>query len=168
MWWIAHICRTGHSFVKRALKQTGALLAGEMSGHIFFNDRWYGFDDAFYAGARLLEILSRSKYKPSKTFDQLPHAVSTPEINMHFEQEDQQHEFMRQFSAVAQFDDAEVSTIDGFRVEFDYGWGLVRASNTTPCLVLRFESDSRSGLEQIQLLFRQQLLKVTPELKIPF
>ncbi len=165
---VARMCRTGHSFVKGALKQTGALLAGEMSGHIFFNDRWFGFDDALYAGARLLEVLSRSVGKCSELFDQLPQAVSTPELNIDFEHEDAQHDFMRRLSAQARFDGAETSEIDGLRVEFEHGWGLVRASNTTPCLVLRFESDSRSGLERLQSAFREQLLKVDPALKIPF
>ena len=165
---VARMCRTGHSFVKAELKRTGALLAGEMSGHIFFNDRWFGFDDALYAGARLLELLSRGKDKCSEIFARLPRAVSTPELNVHFEREDEQHEFMRRLKDEAQFDDAEISTIDGLRVEFDHGWGLVRASNTTPCLVLRFESDSRAGLEWLQSKFRKQLLKVDPCLKIPF
>ncbi len=165
---VAQMCRTGHSFVKGALKRTGALLAGEMSGHIFFNDRWFGFDDALYAGARLLELLSRSPDRCSEIFARLPQAVSTPELNVHFAREDEQHEFMRRLEAGARFGDAEVSTIDGLRVEFDHGWGLVRASNTTPCLVLRFESDSRSGLERLQSAFREQLLKVDPSLELPF
>ncbi len=165
---VARMCRTGHSFVKGAMKETGALLAGEMSGHIFFNDRWFGFDDALYAGARLLEILSREASKCSEIFDRLPRAVATPELNVHFEHEEEQHEFMRRFAAEARFNGAEISTIDGLRVEFDHGWGLVRASNTTPCLVLRFESGDQAGLERLQSAFREQLLKVDPELKVPF
>ena len=165
---VARMCRTGHSFVKSALSRTGALLAGEMSGHIFFSDRWFGFDDALYAGARLLELLSRSPDSSSKVFARLPQAVSTPELNVHFDREGAQHEFMHRFKDEAQFGDAEINTIDGLRVEFDHGWGLVRASNTTPCLVLRFESDSRAGLERIQSAFREQLLKVEPLLETPF
>ncbi len=165
---VALMCRTGHSFVKGAMERTGALLAGEMSGHIFFNDRWFGFDDALYAGARLLEVLARSRDKCGAIFDRLPPAVSTPELHVHFEHEGEQHEFMRRLSARAKFDAAEISRIDGLRVEFDNGWGLVRASNTTPCLVLRFESDSRPGLERLQSAFREQLLKVNPELEMPF
>ena len=165
---VAHMCRTGHSFVKKALKETGALLAGEMSGHIFFSDRWFGFDDALYAGARLLEVLSRTEEKCSALFAKLPRSVSTPELNVPFEREDQQHEFMRRFLAEAQFGEARISDIDGLRVEREDGWGLVRASNTTPCLVLRFESDSQGGLEALQAVFREQLLRVDPALEIPF
>ena len=165
---VAYMCRTGHSFVKQALKETGALLAGEMSGHIFFSDRWFGFDDALYAGARLLEILSRTEEKCSEVFAKLPQSVSTPELNVPFEREDQQHEFMHRFLARARFGEAIISRIDGLRVERDDGWGLVRASNTTPCLVLRFESDSRRGLEDLQATFREQLLQVDPTLEIPF
>ena len=165
---VARICRTGHSFVKAALRETGALLAGEMSGHIFFKDRWSGFDDALYAAARLLEILSRTPDKCSEICDRLPQAVSTPELNVHFESEGEQHEFMQRFSAQAQFAGGDINTIDGLRVEFDHGWGLVRASNTTPCLVLRFESDSPAGLERLQSVFREQLLKTDQTLKLPF
>lgn len=165
---VARMCRTGHSFVKQALKETGALLAGEMSGHLFFSDRWFGFDDALYAGARLLEVLSRTEEKCSALFAKLPRSVSTPELNVPFEREDQQHEFMRRFLAEAQFGEARISEIDGLRVEREDGWGLVRASNTTPCLVLRFESDSQGGLEALQAVFREQLLRVDPALEIPF
>ena len=165
---VAHMCRTGHSFVKQALKDTGALLAGEMSGHLFFNDRWFGFDDALYAGARMLEVLSRAPGQCRELFAKLPRSVSTPELNVHFEREGQQHEFMRRFSSQAQFGEAKISDIDGLRVERDEGWGLVRASNTTPCLVLRFESDDHTGLEALQEAFREQLLRVDPSLEIPF
>ena len=165
---VARMCRTGHSFVKGTLRETGALLAGEMSGHIFFNDRWPGFDDALYAGARLLAVLARDPDRSSAIFDRLPQSVSTPELNVHFEREGSQHEFMRRFAVEARFGDAEVNRLDGLRVEFDDGWGLVRASNTTPSLVLRFESDSCAGLRKLQSLFRAQLLKVDAGLDVPF
>ena len=165
---VAHMCRTGHSFVKGALRDTGALLAGEMSGHLFFNDRWFGFDDALYAAARLLEILSRQTRRCSEVFAQLPQTVSTPELNVYFAEEGQQHQFMRRFASTAQFAAAEINRLDGLRVEFDDGWGLVRASNTTPCLVIRFEADSRDRLERLQSAFRKQLLNTEPTLKLPF
>ena len=164
----ALMCRTGHSFVKSALQETGALLAGEMSGHVFFKDRWFGFDDALYAAARLLEIISREAIPCSSLFDKLPAAVSTPEINVHFEREDAQHEFMRRFVDSADFGAARISKVDGVRAELDYGWGLVRASNTTPCLVIRFEADSKTELKRLQSLFRNELLKVEPSLPVPF
>ena len=163
-----HMSRTGHSFMKAALKETGAILAGEMSGHFFFNDRWHGFDDGIYAAARILEILARSNQPCHALFDALPAAVSTPEINIHFAQENAQHEFMQRFVSSAQFDDAEVITIDGLRAEFAHGWGLVRASNTTPSLVIRFEADDETELKRLQNLFHQQLLNTEPSLEIPF
>lgn len=150
----AIMCRTGHSFVKAKIKETGALLAGEMSGHLFFNDRWYGCDDGVYAGARLLEILSQVE-NPSELLNALPNCVSTPEINIDVEAEGRQHQIISELQANAKFDDAtEVITIDGLRVEYSDGFGLVRASNTTPVLVLRFEADSASALKRIQDQFR--------------
>ena len=160
--------KTGHSFIKAKMKETGALLAGEMSGHIFFKERWYGFDDGLYAGARLLEILSREDPPVSAVFARLPDAVSTPELNVHFEADGAQHEFMRAFAERARFEGAEVSRIDGIRADFPDGWGLVRASNTTPSLVIRFEADSRAALERIQAQFREQMHAVRPDLELPF
>ena len=165
----AQMCRTGHSFVKSAVKETGAPLAGEMSGHIFFNDRWPGFDDALYAAARLMEALAREPGSTAELFERLPDAVSTPEMNIAFERENMQHEFMERFTRGAQFDDAaEVITVDGMRVEFDDGWGLVRASNTTASLVMRFEADDEVALDRIQERFRRELLKTESELSLPF
>lgn len=160
--------KTGHSFIKAKMKETGALLAGEMSGHIFFQERWYGFDDGLYAGARLLEILSRENRPASAVFGELPDAVSTPELNVHFEADGAQHEFMRRFAERARFEGAEVSRIDGIRADFPDGWGLVRASNTTPSLVIRFEADSQSALERIQARFREQMRAVDPTIELPF
>lgn len=151
------MCRTGHSFVKAKIKETGALLAGEMSGHLFFNDRWYGCDDGIYAGARLLEILSQVD-NPSELLNALPNCVSTPEINLDVDGEGQQHKIIDKLQKTAKFDGAdEVITIDGLRVEYPDGFGLVRASNTTPVLVLRFEADSTSALKRIQDQFRNIL-----------
>ncbi len=160
--------KTGHSFIKAKMKETGALLAGEMSGHIFFKERWYGFDDGLYAGARLLEILSKADRPVSAVFGALPEAVSTPELNVHFEADGAQHAFMRAFAEKARFEGAEVSRIDGIRADFPDGWGLVRASNTTPSLVIRFEADSEAALKRIQEQFRAQMLAVRPDLDLPF
>ncbi len=163
-----YISRTGHSFIKAALKETGAIFAGEMSGHLFFNDRWFGFDDGVYAAARFLELLSRQDKPCSALCDTLPQSMHTPEINIHFAQENAQHEFMQRFISAASFSNAKINLTDGLRAEFEHGWGLIRASNTTPCLVIRFEANSKTELEQVQSLFRAELLKVKPTLNIPF
>jgi phosphomannomutase/phosphoglucomutase len=160
--------KTGHSLIKAKMKETGALLAGEMSGHIFFKERWYGFDDGLYAGARLLEILSKDPRPSSEIFAALPNAISTPEIIVDLGEDGAQHAFMRKLVERADFSDANVSDIDGLRVDYPCGWGLVRASNTTPSLVIRFEADDESGLKQIQQIFRNQILAVDSSLKLPF
>ncbi|MFN8769935.1 MAG: phosphomannomutase/phosphoglucomutase [Neisseriaceae bacterium] len=148
------MCKTGHSLVKAKIKETGALLAGEMSGHIFFNDRWYGCDDGVYAGARMLEILSQVE-DPSALLNSLPNSISTPEINIQVK-EGEQHKLVEKIQKIAKFKDAiEIITTDGIRVEYPDGFGLVRASNTTPVLVLRFEADSESGLKRIKEQFRK-------------
>jgi len=159
--------KTGHSFMKSKLKESGALLAGEMSGHIFFQERWYGFDDALYAAARLLEILAASSQPTQAIFAALPDAVNTPELNVTVE-EGQPFTLMEALKAQADFGPATVYTVDGLRVEYPDAWGLVRASNTTPCLVLRFEGDNQAALKRIQHLFREQLLAVDAGLDLPF
>ncbi|MBC6414749.1 MAG: phosphomannomutase/phosphoglucomutase [Chromatiales bacterium] len=164
----AQMCRTGHSYVKSMLKKTAALLAGEMSGHIFFNDRWYGFDDALYTAARLVEICADNTDSSSQIFAKLPHSISTPELNVHLENEGDQHIFMEHFLAKARFNDGELDYTDGLRVDFNDGWGLVRASNTTPCLVLRFEADNAERLDEVKDIFRKQLLLVERDLEITF
>ncbi len=158
---------TGHSLVKNKMQQEQALLAGEMSGHIFFKERWYGFDDGLYAAARLLEIISREDRDLGQIFSDLPDSVNTPELKIHID-EAKKFAFVDQFKAQAQFDQAELITLDGVRVEFADAWGLLRASNTTPCLVLRFEADTTAALNRIQDQFRQQLLAVDPTLQLPF
>lgn len=163
----ATMWKTGHSLIKSKLRESGALLAGEMSGHIFFKERWYGFDDALYSAARLLEILSKESASSHKIFASLPDSVNTPELNVKLK-EGEHFRFMDKLVDEAQFDDAKVITIDGLRVEFEYGWGLVRASNTTPTLVLRFEADSEDNLQKIQNRFRELLLKVDDQLDLPF
>ncbi|MBE8189956.1 MAG: phosphomannomutase/phosphoglucomutase [Candidatus Thioglobus sp.] len=151
------ISRTGHSFIKAKIKQTGAALGGEMSGHIFFKERWFGFDDALYTGARLLEIMSKTDKTCAQIFENLPSSISTPEINITFKQPGQQFEAMEKLSKSVDFPNAKITTIDGVRVDYDNGWGLVRPSNTTPCLVLRFEADSQKTLEEIQAKFKTWL-----------
>ena len=159
--------RTGHSLIKAKLKETGAPLAGEMSGHIFFNDRWFGFDDGMYAGARLLEILSRTN-DPSAVLNDLPNATSTPELHLKTA-EGENFALVERLQKEAKFDAArEVITIDGVRVEYDDGFGLARASNTTPVVVLRFEADDDVALARIQADFRGALLAVKPDAKLPF
>jgi phosphomannomutase/phosphoglucomutase len=149
--------RTGHSFIKQKLKETKAELAGEMSGHIFFKERWYGFDDALYTGARLLEIISKSDKTCSEIFAEMPVNISTPEININFEKHGQQFEAMEQLSTNIHFPGATINTIDGVRVDYENCWGLVRASNTTPCLVLRFEAIDNEVLLEIKTKFKEWL-----------
>lgn len=160
--------KTGHSFIKNKMAETGALLAGEMSGHVFFKERWYGFDDALYSAARLLEIISKQKLSSSELFAKLPNAVSTPEINIHFQQDGAQHAFMQEFAKQVQLPGAEITTIDGIRADYAQGWGLVRASNTTPSLVIRFEAESNDVIKNIQASFRKQMLKVDKTLELSF
>ncbi len=159
--------KTGHSFMKAKLKQSGAALAGEMSGHIFFKERWYGFDDGMYAGARLLEILAGINKKSAEVFAKLPDAVNTPEINVPMK-EGEHHKFVDELMVKADFGDANVTMIDGIRADFADGWGLVRASNTTPVLVLRFEGKDKTTMQKIQHIFKTQMLAVKPDLKLPF
>lgn len=157
------MCKTGHSFVKAKIQETGALLAGEMSGHLFFNDRWNGTDDAVYAACRLLEILSAYS-NPSQVLNDLPNSISTPEINVKVD-DGEQYSIMQKVVEVAKFPGAtEIITIDGLRVEYPYGFGLVRASNTTPVLVLRFEADDKESLLIIMNEFRRLLNPFVMEL----
>jgi phosphomannomutase/phosphoglucomutase len=159
--------KTGHSFIKQKLKETGAPLAGEMSGHVFFKDRWYGFDDALYAGARLLEILSRER-DPGAVLEALPDAVSTPELHLKLA-EGENYALMEKLKAQARFDGArEVISIDGLRVEYADGFGLARPSNTTPVIVLRFEADDAAALKRIQDDFRRAILAVKSNAQLPF
>jgi phosphomannomutase/phosphoglucomutase len=160
--------KTGHSLIKAKLAETQALLAGEMSGHIFFRDRWYGFDDAIYAGARLLEILADSDEDMDALFDKIPDSVNTPELKI-LVRDDHKFRLMEKLISSADFKTAlQIMTIDGLRVNFADGWGLIRPSNTTPCLVMRFEANSQKVLETIQALFREFILGVEPTLELPF
>jgi phosphomannomutase/phosphoglucomutase len=159
--------KTGHSLVKAKLRETGAPLAGEMSGHVFFKDRWYGFDDGLYTGARLLEILTRAE-DPSKLLNSLPNSNSTPELQLKLE-EGENFELIARLQKNAQFTGADdVLTIDGLRVEYPDGFGLARSSNTTPVVVMRFEADNDAALKRIQEDFRRVILAEKADAKLPF
>jgi phosphomannomutase / phosphoglucomutase len=159
--------KTGHSLIKTKMKEIGAALAGEMSGHTFFGERWYGFDDGLYAGARLLEILARDA-DPASVLDALPDAISTPELNIGCA-EGEPHTLIERLKATAGFPGAvDVIRIDGLRVEYRDGFGLARASNTTPVIVLRFEADDAAALARIQGEFRRVLTAVKPGIVLPF
>lgn len=163
----AKMCPTGHSIVKAVMKKEDAVLAGEMSGHLFFKDRWFGFDDALYSACRLLEIISASDLTVSEQFKLIPDSVNTPEIKIDIA-DDEKFQFMQRFSEQASFPQTRIITIDGLRVEFANGWGLLRASNTTPCLVARFEASDRNNLEYIQRVFKAEIQRLNSELVVPF
>ncbi len=159
--------KTGHSLIKAKMKESGALLAGEMSGHVFFKERWYGFDDGLYAGARLLEYLSRQPDLDA-AFARLPDTVNTPELHIAL-QEGENYALIDRLKQSARFDGArEIITLDGLRVEYPDGFGLMRPSNTTPVIVLRFEADDAAALARIQEDFRKVLLAAAPDLALPF
>jgi phosphomannomutase / phosphoglucomutase len=165
----AVISPSGYSIIRQKIQETGAKLAGELSGHIFFNDRWFGFDDGLYTACRLLEFLSNDPLErtPSEVFDALPHRACTPEILLEMN-ESESRRFVEQLRTEADFPGGEIITIDGLRVEFPIGWGLVRASNTMPGLTLRFEANTSEQLEQIKQQFKQQMLQIKPSLTLSF
>lgn len=159
--------RTGHSIIKNKMMETGAALAGEMSGHIFFRDDWFGFDDGLYVGVRLLQILARQNLTASALFATLPNSINTPELKLPMD-EDKKLWFMERFIKEASFADGKKIDLDGLRVDFDYGWGLIRPSNTSSYLTLRFEADTEENLEKIKNLFRKQMLAIEKNLTLPF
>jgi phosphomannomutase len=159
--------KTGHSLIKARMKEIGSPFAGEMSGHFFFGERWYGVDDGIYAAARLLEILAGTDAPPEAILNALPTSFSTPELKVEM-QEGETHEFIANLRAEARFEGAKVSTIDGIRADFPDGWGLVRASNTTPILVVRFDGETEEALNRIKNVFRAKMLAVKPDLNLPF
>jgi len=161
------IWKTGHSLMKAKMQETGAQLGGEGSGHIYFKERWYGFDDALYAAARLLEILGKDPRSLAEVFEQLPQSLETEEINVPVADKIK-FKLIEVLIKKAQFGEGKVSTIDGIRVEYPDRWLLARASNTTPSIVVKFEADSSEGLEQVKTLLREQLLAIAPKLKINF
>ena len=159
--------KTGHSLIKAKMKETGALLAGEMSGHVFFKERWYGFDDGLYSAARLLEVLGIDERSSNEVFESFPEDVCTPEINIAVTDEGK-FDLIETLCSKGNFEGGNLSTIDGARVDYPDGWGLCRASNTTPALVLRFEADNEESLSRIQQVFREQLLMIDPALELTF
>ncbi len=163
----AMMYKTGHSLIKNKMKEVDAPFAGEMSGHFFFKERWYGFDCGIYAAARLLEILAADDRSVEEILGSLPNSVSTPELKVQMK-EGENHVFVTQMQQKARFPDAKINTIDGVRADYADGWGLVRASNTTPILVVRFEADSEEALARIKLVFKQQMLAINNELRLPF
>ncbi|OUS27309.1 hypothetical protein A9Q99_14950 [Gammaproteobacteria bacterium 45_16_T64] len=163
----AIMCETGHSLVKAKMRETGAVVGGEFSGHIFFNDRWYGFDDALYSAARLLEILSMEPIDAIEVFAEFPEKNNTPEIQIPVP-ESEKFDIVRRMQEGSNFPNGNIVTLDGLRVDFSDSWGLLRASNTTPNLIARFEADSAESLANIQALFKEQLLQVQPNLALPF
>lgn len=159
--------KSGHSFMKEKMAETGALLGGEFSGHIFFNERWFGFDDGMYAAARLIEILSTTDPNLDAQLALLPHSISTPEYRIAID-ERAKFELIEQLAAKARFGEGKLTTLDGIRVDFPDGWGLVRASNTTPALTMRFEADDEAALDRIRSLFKDQLRAIDPGLDFGF
>lgn len=161
--------KSGHSMIRSKMQEVDAPLAGDMSGHIFFSDRWYGFDDAIYAGARLLEILSMDERSSVDLFAELPDMLGTPELRINLNEGEAEHIMSRlgdEFTNA--FSDARVTTVDGVRVDLADSWALVRASNTEPCLVLRFEGNDQQAKQRIQEAFRSHLLAIKPDLQLPF
>ncbi|HNP27069.1 MAG TPA: phosphomannomutase/phosphoglucomutase, partial [Nitrosomonas sp.] len=159
--------KTGHSFIKAKLRETNALLGGEMSGHFFIKERWYGFDDGLYAGARLLELLSHAE-NIDAILNDLPDSINTPELQIKVE-EGENHTLIAALQQNASFNDAQqIITIDGLRVEYEDGFGLARASNTTPVIVLRFEAENEAALKRIQQDFRDNIQRIKPDVVLPF
>ena len=164
---IAYMSKTGHSYIKKNLFEKNALLAGEMSGHIFFKDRWFGFDDAIYAGSRMLEILSEKEKKSSDIFSELPQNLSTPEINISVSDENK-FSIISKLIKILEKESGEINSLDGIRIDRDSCWGLIRASNTSPNLVLRFEGNSPQDLDDIKNVFKKAISKVDNTIKANF
>ena len=161
------MCKSGHSYVKQKLRETEALLGGEYSAHIFFKHRWYGFDDGMYAAARFLELMDKYQSTAQQLLAKLPPSISTPELFVPVADTDK-FELVAMLREHLHFDQARMNYLDGIRADFGFGWGLVRASNTTPCLVLRFEADTAAGLDFVKDLFRTAITDLAPELNLPF
>lgn len=159
--------KTGHSFLKAKIRERGAVLGGEMSGHICFNNRWYGFDDALYAACRLVEILSADSRSSDAVFADFPDSVNTPELTVELP-EGENFAVVDAVCKAVDFKDAKITTIDGLCVDFSNGWGLIKASNTTPSLVFRFEADNAETLQNIQQRFKQLILQIKPDIVLPF
>ena len=163
----AMMYKTGHSLIKNKMKEVDAPFAGEMSGHFFFKERWYGFDCGIYSAARLLEILAADERGVEEILSSLPNSVSTPELKVQMS-EGENHAFVAELQEKGRFEGAKINRIDGVRADYPDGWGLVRASNTTPILVVRFDADNETALERIKDVFRQQMLAINSQLDLPF
>lgn len=163
----ATMWKTGHSYMKAKMRESGAALGGEVSGHMFFKERWYGFDDGVYTAMRMLEIVSKQSLSSADLFKTLPNAYNTPEIDIAFE-EGEHYRFMEKVREVADFEGAKIFDLDGIRADFEDGWGLIRPSNTSPVIVLRFEGKTPQALHRIQGLFKAVMRRVDPEISIPF
>ncbi len=159
--------KSGHSLIKSKMVEVGALLGGEMSGHVFFKERWYGFDDGLYSACRLLEILSAQPGSSAELMERYTTGVTTPEMTLEVG-EQRKFEIISALAQYADWDGGRLTTLDGIRVDYPFGWGLIRASNTTPMLVLRFEADKPEDLNRVQQLFRDQLARVAPDLTPTF
>lgn len=159
--------KTGHSLIKAKMKEINGLLAGELSGHMFIKERWFGFDDGIYVACRFLEMLTKSDKTVSEMFAMIPNSINTPEIKLPIS-EAEKFQFMEKLQKMAQFPDGVVNTIDGLRVDYPDGFGLIRPSNTSPYLILRFEGESESALKHIQDLFKQNIMALNPNLKLQF
>ena len=164
---IAIISKTGHSFIKKKMLDSDALLGGEMSGHLFLKERWYGFDDAICSAVRLVEILSRSESSVAALLSSVISGVSTPEIIISLEEGEPQ-KIIKKVQKINLDEGAEISLVDGLRIDFSDSWGLVRASNTTPSLVFRFEGDNEKALEFIKSKFREMINSIDSSILLPF
>jgi phosphomannomutase/phosphoglucomutase len=158
--------KTGHSLIKAKMKELGALIAGELSGHMFIKERWFGFDDGIYVAARFLEIMTKDKKSCSELFSELPNSVNTPELKVPIAESEKFH-FMEEFIRNSKFPGGKINTIDGVRIDYEHSFGLVRPSNTSPYLIMRFEGDTKEDLAHIQNIFREELLKLDPKLQLP-
>jgi phosphomannomutase/phosphoglucomutase len=161
------LCKSGSTALQTRLRETGAAMAGDMSGHFLFNDRWFGFNDALYAAIRIVEILSADMRASSELFDDLPDNINTPELHVALAASESAR-FMEQFFNLAKFPDGDIVKVDGMRVEFPDGWGLIRASSDSDELSLRFEADSREALSRIQGQFKSVILQISPTISLPF
>ena len=159
--------KTGHAHIRNKVRESGAPLGGEFSGHLFFNDRWHGFDDAFYAGARLIEIMTLREQSLDAIVQTLPSSFTTPEIKIPVSEDDKYH-IVSNIAQHGDFGSAQLVTIDGARIELDHGWGLIRASNTSAALTLRFEADSPDAMEEIKAMVRNELRRLEPNLSVEF
>jgi phosphomannomutase/phosphoglucomutase len=161
------MCKSGHSYVKKAMVESGALIGGEYSAHIFFKHRWFGFDDGIYDAVRFIELMDKNNISADEIINDLPASINTPEIFIAVP-EQEKFNLIKALAANFHIDGSEVNALDGLRVSFDFGWGIIRASNTTPNLMLRFEANSEQALEQIKTLFSNEITRILPRLSINF